>query len=192
MKPIGTDLERDVKRSMFDYMPKEYEEYAETRALIESEAIEIELLYARIHDVLAQFNIETATWGISAYEFDIGVTPNVNKPLDQRKSVVISKLRGAGVTTRELIENVTEAYANTDVEVSEDNPNYNIVVKFVGRYGVPPNMDDLERSLREIIPAHMIYTLVFTYVTYDMLNAKNADYDAITTSGLTYDEILVN
>lgn len=192
MKPIGTNLTRDVKRSMFDYMPKMYEEIAETKALIETEAAELEILYERINDALLQFNIESATWGITAYEFDIDVIPNASKPLDQRKSVVISKLRGAGVTTRELIKNVAEAYANTDVEVTEDNSNYNIVVKFVGTYGVPPNMSDLERSLREIIPAHMVYTLVFTYVTYVMLNGKYADYNAITSSGLSYDDLLVN
>jgi len=192
MRPIGTDLTRDVKRSMFDYIPKEYADITETVALINTEATELELLYSHVNDVLAQFNIESATWGINAYEYDIGVTSNESKPLDQRKSVVISKLRGAGVTTRELIDNVAEAYANTDVEVIEDNPNYNIVVKFVGTFGIPPNMSDLERSLREIIPAHMIYTLVFTYVTYDMLNGKYANYNAIQTSGLKYDDILVN
>ena len=192
MRPIGTDLTRDVKRSMFDYIPKEYADITETVALINTEATELELLYSHVNDVLAQFNIESATWGINAYEYDIGVTSNESKPLDQRKSVVISKLRGAGVTTRELIDNVAEAYANTDVEVIEDNPNYNIVVKFVGTFGIPPNMGDLERSLREIIPAHMIYTLVFTYVTYDMLNGKYANYNAIQTSGLKYDDILVN
>lgn len=192
MKYLGTAVERDVKRSMFDYGPKMYEELVESVAIIETEATEIELLHSRIADVLNQFNVESSTWGLKAYEYEVGVTTDVNKPIDQRKSVVISKLRGAGVTTRELIENVAEAYANADVEVTEDNPHYNVIVKFVGVLGIPPNMSDLERSLREIIPAHMIYTLVFTYVTYDMLKSKYASYDDLKQSGLTYEEILVN
>ncbi|MEK3995452.1 putative phage tail protein [Psychrobacillus sp. FSL K6-2365] len=192
MKYLGTTVERDIKRSMFDYGPKEYEELNESVAIIDTEATEFELLHTRIADVLNQFNVESSTWGLKAYEFDVGVTTNPNKPIDQRKSVVVSKLRGAGVTTRELIENVSEAYANADVEVVEDNPNYNVIVKFVGVLGIPPNMDDLERSLREIIPAHMIYTLVFLYVTYDMLLGKYADYDALSSTGFTYEEILVN
>lgn len=192
MKYLGTTVERDIRRSMFDYGPKMYEELNESVEIIETEATEFELLHTHIADVLKQFNVESSTWGLKVYEFDVGVTTNLNKPIDQRKSVVVSKLRGAGVTTRELIENVSEAYANADVEVVEDNPNYNVIVKFVGVFGVPPNMDDLERSLREIIPAHMTYTLVFLYVTYDMLLGKYDDYDALSSTGFTYEEILVN
>lgn len=192
MKYLGSNVERSIKRSMFDYGPKMYEELQESVAIIETEATEFELLHTRIADVLSQFNVESSTWGLKAYEFDVGVITNLNKPIDQRKSVVISKLRGAGVTTRWLIENVSEAYANADVEVVEDNTHYNVIVKFVGLLGIPPNMDDLERSLREIIPAHMIYTLVFLYVTYDMLLGKYDDYDTLSSTGLTYEEILVN
>lgn len=192
MKYLGTTVERDIRRSMFDYGPKMYEELNESVEIIETEAIEFELLHTRIADVLNQFNVASSTWGLKAYEFDVGVTTNLNKPIDQRKSVVVSKLRGAGVTTRTLIENVAEAYANANVEVTEDNPHYNVIVKFVGVLGIPPNMDDLERSLREIIPAHMIYTLVFTYVTYDMIKAKNQSYDNLSSTAFTYEEILVN
>lgn len=192
MKYLGTNVERDIKRSMFDYIPKMYEELTESVAIIETEAQEFELLHTSITDVLKQFNVASSTWGLKAYEFEVGVTNNLNKPIDQRKSVVVSKLRGAGVTTKALIENVSEAYANADVEVVEDNPNYNVIVKFVGVLGIPPNMDDLERSLREIIPAHMIYTLVFTYVTYDMIKAKYQSYNDLSSTGLTYEEIIVN
>jgi hypothetical protein len=188
MKYLGTTVERDIKRSMFDYGPKEYEELNESVEIIETEAAEFELLHTRIADVLNQFNVESSTWGLKAYEFDVGVTTNPNKPIDQRKSVVVSKLRGAGVTTRELIENVSEAYANADVEVVEDNPNYNVIVKFVGVFGIPPNMDDLERSLREIIPAHMIYTLEFTYMTWDVFDSLNKTWDEVDALNLTWDE----
>lgn len=188
MKYLGTTVERNVRRSMFDYGPKMYEELVESVAIIETEATEIELLHSRIADVLNQFNVESSTWGLKAYEYEVGVTTDVNKPIDQRKSVVVSKLRGAGVTTRELIENVAEAYANADVEVTEDNRHYNVIVKFVGVFGIPPNMSDLERSLREIIPAHMIYTLVFTYLTWDMLDTANMTWDEIDALNLTWDE----
>lgn len=190
MKPLGTELERDIKRSMFDYMPKEYEEYRESIAIVETESIELELLNTRVSDVLAQFFVDTSTWGIKSYEIDCGITPDALKPIEQRRSVVKSKLRGAGVTTKGLIENVAEAYSNGDVEVTEDNPNYNVIIKFVGTLGIPPNMDDLERAIREIIPAHLKYTLEFRYVTYDTLKTLYVDYNAVVASGLTYTEIL--
>ena len=191
MKPLGTDLTRDIKRSLYDYMPKEYEDYRESVAITETEAVELELLNARVSDALDQFFVSTATWGIESYEVDCGIIPDANKPIDQRRSVVKSKLRGTGVTTTGLIKNVAEAYSNGDVEVAEDNPNYNVIIKFVGTLGVPPNMDDFERSIRGIIPAHLKYTLEYTFITYDLVKTKYADYNAVVASGLTYDELLV-
>lgn len=176
---------------MFDYMPKEYEEYRESVAIVETEAVELELLNTLVSDALDQFNVETATWGIISYEVDCGIAPDEAKPIDQRRSVVKSKLRGAGVTTKGLIENVAEAYSNGDVEVTEDNPNYNVKIKFVGTLGIPPNMDDLEQAIRDIIPAHLMYTLEFRYVTYDLVKATYTDYNAVVASGLTYEQILV-
>ncbi|HEX3075033.1 MAG TPA: putative phage tail protein [Ignavibacteriales bacterium] len=172
-------------------MPKEYEDYRESVAIVETEAVELELLNARVSDALDQFFVTTATWGIDSYEVDCGIIPDALKPIDQRRSVVKSKLRGAGVTTKSLIENVAEAYSNGDVEVTEDNPNYNVIIKFVGTLGIPPNMDDLERSIRDIIPAHLQYTLEYRFVTYSALNATYANYDAVVAGGLTYAEILV-
>lgn len=192
MKPLGTNLTREVKRSMYDYMPKEYEDYLESVAIIETEATEIELLNTRVSEALDQFFIDSATWGIKAYEADFGITSDEAKPIDQRRSVIKSKMRGVGVTNKAQIENVAEAYSNGDVDVTEDNPNYNINIEFVGTLGIPPNMSDLEKTIRNIIPAHMGYTLKYRFTTYDSMKTKYTDYNAVAASGFTYDEILVN
>ncbi|MGE6488523.1 putative phage tail protein [Paenisporosarcina sp. NPDC076898] len=189
MKPLGTNLERDIERSMFDYMPKEYEEYRESVAIIETEAVELELLNARINDALNQFNAQSATWGLKAYEYDLGITSKQTKPLEERRSVVISKLRGAGTTTKELIKNVAQSYAASEVEVSEDNPNYTVVIRFVGTLGIPPNMSDFEKTLREVIPAHLTYRLEYTYVTYNVMKVNGMTYDQLKATGLTYEDL---
>jgi hypothetical protein len=190
MNPLGTDIERDVSRSMFDTIPRDYGELEESKQLLESEAIEMELLHDRISDTLDQFYIETASWGIASWEVEVGITVNPLKPLEERRSAVKAKLRGAGTTTKELIENVAEAYSNGDVEVVENNATYSVVIKFVGTLGVPSNIPDLEKALREIIPAHLTYTLEYTYVTYSEVASIYASYDALAASGLTYPDLL--
>ncbi len=190
MKPLGTDIERDVSRTMFDTIPRDYGELEESKQLLESEAIELELLHDRISDTLDQFYIETASWGIASWEVEVGIAVNPLKPLEERRSAVKAKLRGAGTTTKALIENVAEAYSNGDVEVVENNATYSVVIKFVGTLGVPSNIPDLEKALREIIPAHLTYTLEYTYVTYDEVASTYASYNALAASGLTYANLL--
>lgn len=187
MKFIGTNIERSIQRSMFDYGPKMYEEYLESVVIISTEALEMELLHSRIVDVLKQFNIFSSTWGLSSYEYDLGIKTDLQKPFDDRKSTVISKLRGAGTTSTELIKNVVESYANASVEVKEQNNIYNVHIVFVGTLGIPPNMNDLERALREILPAHMTYTLEFKYNLYN--NFTHLPYSALSVT--TYEDLLI-
>jgi uncharacterized protein YmfQ (DUF2313 family) len=191
MKFLGTDLTRNIERDMFDYMPREYEDFRESRALIMSEATEFERIHSNISEVLAQFFIDTATWGLANWEQVVGVKTDESKPVEQRRSVVKSKLRGVGTVTVELIQNVAESWYGGDVEVTQEPSQYLVTVEFVSSYGVPENLDDVEWALRDIIPAHLQLAFKFRFVTYDMLKNNYATYDTMTATGLTYGEILV-
>ena len=52
-----------------------------------------------------------------------------------------------------MIQNVSESYSNGTVEITEHPEKYTIDIKFVGTVGIPPNMDDLTATLREIMPS---------------------------------------
>jgi hypothetical protein len=164
VKLLGTDIERDVERSMFDYMPREYEDLRESRAIIQAEAAEFETLNDKIADVLAQFFVDTATWGLANWERICGIPTDESKPVDQRRSVIKSKLRGIGTVTVDLIKNVAEAYYNGEVEVIEQPSLYTVKIKFVSKLGVPPNLADIQNALREIIPAHLAINFEFSYL----------------------------
>ncbi|AND39627.1 YmfQ family protein [Cytobacillus oceanisediminis] len=192
MKFLGTELTRNIERDMFDYMPKEYEDYRESRAIIQSEAAEFESLNAQITDVLAQFFIDTATWGLANWEQLVDVPTDPTKPLNQRRSVIKSKLRGIGTVSVSLIKNVAESYANGEVDVVEESANFTIRIKFVSTLGVPENLADIQKAITDIIPAHLAINFEFTYVLYSQLEAKYADYNAVVASGLTYEQILTD
>jgi hypothetical protein len=165
LKLLGTDLTRDINRDMFDYMPKDYEELAESSAIVTAEASEFETLNADVADVLDQFFVDTATWGLDMWESICGIATDISKPYDQRRSVIKSKLRGYGTVTTAFVQSVAESYANGDVDVIEDPANYTITVKFVSEIGVPPNLPDIEQALRDIIPAHLAVDFAFKYYT---------------------------
>lgn len=192
MKLLGTELTRSIEQDMFDYLPKFYEEYRESRAILQAEASELEQLHIDIDDVLAQFYIDTATWGLALWwEPFVGIKPDETKPVDERRSVVKSKLRGVGTVTVELIKNVAESFANGEVEIVDDSANATVNVKFVGEMGVPPSLPDIQKALRDIIPAHLAINYQFTYASYDELRTNYATYTALATTGKTYDTILI-
>lgn len=206
---------------MFDYGPKMYEEFVESVAIIETEADEIEILHGRIADVLAQFNIETATWGLVAYERDIGIPPQDGSTfesleenglffsdiehdtweslitkyppdINQRRETIKAKLRGVGTATPQLIKSVAESYSNGEVEVIEKNLLGIVVIRFIGEYGVPAKITEIQRLLREIIPAHLSIEYEYKYVTYAQSKATYPTYDDLKATGFTYEQILTN
>lgn len=179
-----------MQRNIFDYLPRVYEELLESREILNAEQAEFERLNANIDDVLAQFFVDTATWGLAQWERVVGVVSDANKPIAERRSVIKAKLRGAGVVTVAHIKDVAESWYSGETEIREEFADYKIVVKFVSSYGVPSNLGDVEAALREIIPAHLTLEFEFKYVTYAQLKTQNSDYNAITARAVSYDGIL--
>lgn len=174
----------------YDYIPDFYRDIKEATEVIDAQAEAGLTAYEAIQDVLNQFFVETATWGLASWERISGLPTDPTKPLPERRSLIISRLRGFGTATPELIENVAESWYGGDVEVIESPETYTVTVKFVSSYGVPSNMVDVERALREIIPAHLLLKFEFKYNTFDALTATGATFDDITNSGLTFDDLL--
>ncbi len=151
-------------RSLFDYVPSGYRELRESNEILSAEQAEFDRLYASIYDVLDQYFVDKATWGLAYWERVVGVETDESKPISERRSVIKAKLRGAGVVNAELIKNVAESWYGGETEVREENSEYRIVVKFVSSLGIPSNMADVERALREIIPAHLDIGFEFSYL----------------------------
>jgi len=157
-------------------------------AVQHSEAVELEALDASLRDVLKQFYLGTATWGLSHWERLVGVPTELGKPLDQRRAYVKSKLRGSGTVTVDLIRNVAESYVNGDVSVGEDFAGYTIQVTFISQRGIPSNLDDIQQALRDIIPAHLSVTFQFSYLVWDELDAHHFTWDQIDALNKTWDQ----
>ncbi|GGJ68313.1 hypothetical protein GCM10008982_17060 [Anoxybacillus voinovskiensis] len=150
--------------NLFQYLPNYYQDIREFQTLIGTENEEVEQLSATIDEVLEQFYVDTATWGLANWERICGIPVDESKPIEQRRSVIKSKLRGIGTVTVALIKNVAESWYNGEVEVTEQPSLYTVKIKFVSKLGVPPNLADIQNALREIIPAHLAIDFEFSYL----------------------------
>jgi len=157
-------------------------EFKDLQAAVEPEIL---ALWEARDSLLAQLNVETATWGLKYWEQTLGIPVEESKDVSYRRSRIQSKLRGAGVTTVALIKNVAESFANGEVEVTEYPSLFKLEITFVSRIGVPPNIDDLTTALKEILPAHLAWDYVYIYRTYDQLTP----YTYGQLSAYTYDQL---
>ncbi len=142
--------------------------YKNSREVIELQAAFehwTEALKASKADLFLQFNVNSATSGLTMWEKALKLETDITKPYEFRRTRILSKLRGAGTTTKQMIKNVAESFSNGQVDIIEYNSGGRFVVKFVGTLGAPPNLNDLKASIEEIKPAHLAVTYAYRYLT---------------------------
>ncbi|APB77374.1 DUF2313 domain-containing protein [Paenibacillus polymyxa] len=153
-----------MSKKLMSYLPDYYQEIEEFVQIMDTEDIELDKVNAAIVDTFKQFHPETATWGIAYWERDLKITPLPSKPIEQRRSVVISKMRGSGKVSASMIKNVADSYDRGKVDVIVYPAEYRFDIKFIGTLGVPPNLQDLKDAIEEIKPAHLEVRYQFRYL----------------------------
>ncbi|MBY9080987.1 YmfQ family protein [Paenibacillus sp. HN-1] len=157
-------------QKMFVNLPAYYEKSRVMKANLDASGVEMDQFTKALNEVLDQFFVNSATWSLDIWEQELDLTTDHSKPIDQRRSVVQSKLRGSGKFSGQLVKNVASAYAGGTVDVFFDPPAYNFTVKFIDTLGIPPNLDDLKAAIEEIKPAHMAVEYKYRYLLVREVN----------------------
>ncbi|GGI97111.1 putative phage tail protein [Paenibacillus hunanensis] len=149
---------------LFSYLPAYYERSRIMRLDMDRKGTEMDALYDALDETFQQFFVRTATWGIDLWEQELGIVPDATKPLEQRRAVAESKLRGGGKFSGAQVKNVAAAYERGSVGVTFDPAKWSFTITFLDTIGVPPNLSDLQAMIKQIKPAHLVANYVFRYL----------------------------
>ncbi|MBN2981973.1 MULTISPECIES: YmfQ family protein [Cohnella] len=155
---------------MLTYLPGYYATSRIMSSIADAQGSELDDLQRALDETLAQFFVATATWGLDVWEKEFGIETDETKPVDQRRSNLISKIRGTGTVTIELLKSIGESYTNGKIEVTQQPALYRFTVKFVDNVGLPPNIDDLKAAIEEVKPAHLDVQFAYRYLTVSEVN----------------------
>lgn len=180
----------NVYEELRSYLPRYYDEIVEMQTILQVEGQVLGEVETDILSSLDQVFVGTATeQGLERWEKDLEIPIVPTKPIEQRRALILSKLRGMGTVSVEMIKNVAQSYSNGEVSIQEDHPNYTIVVTFIGERGVPENLLDIQHAIREVIPAHLAVNFVFTYLSWSEWDALGLTWDQSDALNLTWDEL---
>ncbi len=168
--------------SLIDLLPENYIESPEVVALQDALDYFSEAMKDAKSDLFEQFDVKTATWGLTMMEKSLGIKSNVSSPIGYRREHIRAKLRGVGTITKAMLEQTAAAYSGGEVTIIEKPGTNNFVIKFVGTLGIPANMEGLTLTIEEIKPAHLSYTFEYVYNTH----AKLSGYTHLVLSGYTH------
>ncbi|GGG81716.1 putative phage tail protein [Paenibacillus radicis (ex Gao et al. 2016)] len=159
-----------IGKVLLNHLPQYYEDVRESRIICQTEGVELDSLESASAGVLSQRFVDSATWGLQRWEKELGIAASASQPLEQRRAVIRSRIRGAGTVRGQLIKSVAEAYYGGMVDVSVKSEQYQVIVRFVSKVGVPPNLDDLKAAIDEIIPSHLTVKYAFRYLLIKDIN----------------------
>lgn len=151
---------------------------------------EISQLWENQTFFVAQLWPSTATWGLSHWENALGITVDVSKSDEYRRTAIVAALRGAGTSTVAALQSVAESFSNGSVDVVEYPGEYRVEIRFTSIVGVPPNMEDLTVAVTDMMPAHLEWAFVYQYRTNGMLRGyTHAELRAFTNETLKSGEL---
>lgn len=139
---------------LIEQLPPHYQSSKETRSL--QNALNWPLLQAAADrdDLFLQLDPSKATWGLRLWEKAYGIMTDGSKTLEQRRSRLLSKIRGQGTSTMELILSVVESFGIPAVDIIEHTSEYKFELVILGPVQ-PEVLKDVEGAINEIKPAHL-------------------------------------
>ncbi|RGY97278.1 YmfQ family protein [Clostridium sp. AM58-1XD] len=169
------------------YAPPFLAEIRELAEIYRTEGYEIGLLEYELDDLIDQFFIATATWGLTRWEDLFGITTNLALTYEQRREILMAKIRGSGTVTRQMIEETAATFSGGEVEVVEDNINSLFIIRFIGIKGIPRNMQAFIAMLEDIKPAHLSYRFEYRYTIWNEM--KPYIWDRL--SGMSWNDVKI-
>ncbi|WDV47461.1 DUF2313 domain-containing protein [Clostridiaceae bacterium M8S5] len=138
---------------LIEYLPEMYKDVLEVKEIMKVETIEITTYKELLSEIEAQMFIDTATWGLSLWEKSLSIEYNPELSYMERQGKIKSKLFGVGKVDDVLIRSIADSWTNGDVIVSMNSGN--VGIEFTSYLGMPSNMDELRKTLRNMVPAHL-------------------------------------
>ncbi|MGE8079014.1 putative phage tail protein [Peribacillus loiseleuriae] len=158
------------REEMLTELPPIFRESPDFQEMARVQAIIFDRLERDIDDVLNQFFIDNATWGLAIMEKEFKLPIDINKPMDQRRSALKAKKRGIGTVRASMIKSIAESFQNGSVSVQAIKNQSTILITFNDVYGTPPNLEDIKVAIRKVLPAHRIVDFQFKYLLIKQVN----------------------
>lgn len=90
-------------------VPVRYRKNAQTAALLDTLGLPAQQMADLVEDVKKQFFIETATWSLPLWEYQVGITPPANATETSRRNAIKAHLLAGGNTNADTVRDMATA-----------------------------------------------------------------------------------
>jgi len=178
------------------HLPNYYRNSKVMKEVFKGLNLECDTALNDVIDTENQFFVVLTDREIWRHEQDLGIAVESNLSEDTRRGRILSRLRGTGTVTKDMIRNVANSFVYGEIDIIEQPNSYTFIVKFISKKGVPPNIDDIKMAIEDIKPAHLVVEYVFTYRMWQDVKALLSDWQEAKSYSwerlMTFDSSIIN
>ena len=147
---------------------------------------EVDSLSGQIQEGVNNKSIEYCNeTGIARWEKILGISTPLNSTLQSRKEAAKAKLMTMPPINIQTMKGIVEAYMGLPVDISVDG--YLVDVKYRGTSRIS-DLNPLYATLYETIPANLLVSIYYFYLTWPELDAQNMTFVQLDSKNLTWND----
>lgn len=150
------------KERIMQYLPEYYQTSRVMGAIAEAQGTELEMLYTTLDEILAQFFIDTATWGLGYWDEFLGLKTEAYS-IEERRRLLKNKLIMQPPVTRERFKKLLDGVADS-VDVIEHYGEYNFDVVLLVKTNLRTAFEKILEQIEDNKPAHLAYQVILGFL----------------------------
>lgn len=154
------DFIRQDKVNLSQYVPRFILKDETISNILKVESDEHEKQRLELIDLLKQFFVSSATWGLEKWENLLGVIPDNGDTIPQRRARIYAKLQGRQISTVAFLERLCKLFMSDSsiVRIVEDNEHY--MFRILQENGSILYYNDMIDAINTYKPAHLNFIII--------------------------------
>ena len=152
-------------------------------------APELEAAGVAVAELPKQIWPHLVTKGIARLEKVFGLATDPSLPLESRRSALVARLRGSGTSTMAQVKAIAESFSNGGVAITERFEDYTVEIEFTNSLGVPTFLEELKKTIRASIPAHLAIEFVMRWLTFGELTSAGVTWGQLQAASVTWERL---
>ena len=185
------NYEVDYKERMMSYFPQVISMIKEFQVIVDTESPELSDIHGEMNEVLNNAYLHTMNEErIAQWEKILDIGTSSNATIENRRDVIIARLRGQGKLNSALINTIVNTFTGGSANSWVENSVLHVEV-------TPPpgdkqyRFEDIERELRNKVPAHLGLSVIRNYYTWGEVAETNATWNDVKNKFGTWEEVLL-
>lgn len=151
---------------------------------------QIDKLQTNVFDLISQFNIKTATWSLSLWEKEYGLSIREDLTIEERRGRLLAKKRARGVFNENMVKDIAESFGSNLYGFEEFPELYRFNMVFCDdNMGVKLKL--FKQAIDTYKPAHLNYDITLETDNYIEIGTSEKSYDVVNLEHELYDDIYV-